>query len=212
MTPEEIISAYDVLVEDVRNHTAQEAAKIGNSQRSLGLMAERAASPTGQTSGLANYTYNRTMRPVIDSTAAKLQTTGTAQALEKKLMDDLLAAKNNYENARNRAASTPSSGGGQTLADRQKDYDGREEVHKNINVDANMIIGTGYNSGGGGWFVNVSDGNGGSNIRYLRNSIPGRVVGSGWNNGTFVLNILGNDGKARLVPVGNDIKGMTDYE
>lgn len=110
MTPEEIIDAYNVLAEDVRSNTATEAARIGNAQRSLGPLAAAVASPSGQTSGLANYTYNRTMRPVVDSMSTKLITTGKAAALENKLSADLRAAKNAYEDAKNAytvAASAP---------------------------------------------------------------------------------------------------------
>lgn len=110
MSPEEIIEAYNVVANDVSNYTAQEAAKIGNSQASLGLMAERVARPSGTTSGLANYTYDRTLRPTIDSLTTSLVTTGKAQGLENKLKADLRAAKNKYEDAKNAytvAASTP---------------------------------------------------------------------------------------------------------
>ena len=101
MSPEEIIEAYNVLTKDVTDYTAQEAAKIGNSQRSLGTLAERVASPSGQTSGLANYTYDRTLRPTVDSLAASLTTEGKAQALDKYLDTKLRAAKNAYEDAKN---------------------------------------------------------------------------------------------------------------
>lgn len=114
-TPEEIIQAYDNAANILNEYTAQEAAKIGNSQRGLGTLAERVASPSGQTSGLANYTYNRTLRPTVDSLAASLTTTGKAQALENKLNAELRAAKNRYEDAKNAytvASTTPSSTGG----------------------------------------------------------------------------------------------------
>ena len=112
MSPEEIIQAYDVLAQDVRNAAAEKAAAVGNSQRSLGTMAERVASPSGQTSGLANYTYNRLMRPIVDTTTATLTTQGKAEALEKYLSDALMAAKNEYEDSKNRytvASTTPTT-------------------------------------------------------------------------------------------------------
>lgn len=102
MDEKSIIEAYNVLAQDVQNQAAQRAAQIGNAQRSLGTLASRVASPTGQTSGLANYTYNRLMRPTVDTTAAALVTQGKAQSLEKMLGDQLRAAKNAYEDARNR--------------------------------------------------------------------------------------------------------------
>lgn len=102
MSPEERVAAYDEAVQVLNNYAAQEAAKIGNSQASLGLMAERVARPSGATSGLANYTYNRTLRPTVDTLAANLTTSGRSQALEKQLYDALTAAKNRYEDAKNR--------------------------------------------------------------------------------------------------------------
>lgn len=101
MSPEEIMAAYDVLAQDLQTKSDDYAATIGNSQRSLGPLAERVASPSGQTAGLANYTYNRTMRPVVDSLTTSLVKQGRAEGLEKLLADRLRAAKNNYENAKN---------------------------------------------------------------------------------------------------------------
>lgn len=112
MTPDEIIEAYNVLAQNVQDNTAQEAARIGNAQRSLGTLAERVASPSGQTSGLANYTYDRTMRPTVDSTSKALVTQGLATGLQTNLSDALRAAKNRYEDARNRAVASSGGGGG----------------------------------------------------------------------------------------------------
>lgn len=112
MTPDEIIEAYNVLSQNVNDNAAQEAARIGNAQRSLGTLAERVASPANQTYGLANYTYDRVMRPTVDSTARALATQGLAAGLEQNLSDALRAAKNRYEDARNRAAISGGGGGG----------------------------------------------------------------------------------------------------
>lgn len=111
MNPDQIIEAYKVVAQDVQNRAAQEAARVGNAQRSLGTLAERVASPTGQTSGLANYTYNRLMRPTVDSTAASLTTTGYANALENNLKTSLRNAKNLYEDAKNRYTIASAGGG-----------------------------------------------------------------------------------------------------
>lgn len=112
MTPQEIIDAYNVLAEDVKTQSANDAAKVGNSQRSLGTLAAAVASPSGQTSGLANYTYNRLMRPSVDTATAALVTRGKAQALETQLTNELLAAKQNYENSKNRYTASAGSGSG----------------------------------------------------------------------------------------------------
>lgn len=109
MTPDEIIEAYNVLAQNVQDNTAQEAARIGNAQRSLGTLAARVASPSGQTSGLANYTYDRTLRPVVDSTSKALITQGLATGLQTNLSNALRAAKSRYDNAR--ASAVAGSGG-----------------------------------------------------------------------------------------------------
>ena len=113
MTPEEISQAYDVLAQDVQDQAATKAAIIGNSQRSLGPLATAVASPSGQTSGLANYTYNRMLRPTVQSLSTNLITTGKAAALENTLKTALRTAKNRYEDAKNSyTASGGGSGGG----------------------------------------------------------------------------------------------------
>lgn len=112
MTPQEIIDAYGVLTQEVKDQTANDAAAIGNGQRSIGGLAEVVANPSGQTSGLANYTYNRLLRPTVDTTTAALTTQGKAQALQTELTNRLLAAKQNYEDQKNRytvASTTPST-------------------------------------------------------------------------------------------------------
>lgn len=115
MSPDEIQSAYDVLTQEVADYGAAEAAKVGNSQRSLGTLAERVASPSGQTNGLANYTYNRALRPTVDSMVAQLTTTGKSQVLTQYLNDSLRAAKQAYEDSQRRyqnAVANYSTGGG----------------------------------------------------------------------------------------------------
>lgn len=111
MTPDEIVEAYKVVTQDIENRAATEAARVGNAQRSLGTLAERVASPSGQTSGLANYTYDRTMRPTVDSLAAALTTQGYANALENNLKAGLREAKNRYDDARNAYTAKGGSGG-----------------------------------------------------------------------------------------------------
>lgn len=124
MSPEQIIDDYNNAAQVLNTYVANEAAKIGNSQRSLGTLASRVGSPSGQTSGLANYTYNRTLRPVVDSLTTNLITTGKAQALENKLAAELRAAKNNYENSKNNYTSSAGSGTGTPTIDPSKKKEG----------------------------------------------------------------------------------------
>lgn len=160
MNPEERIASYQEAVDVLNNYTAQEAAKIGNSQASLGLMAERVARPSGTTSGLANYTYDRTLRPTLDSLAASLTTTGYSQGLEKQLYDALTAAKNRYEDAKNRytVASTvpkttnPSGGSGWTEQIGTKGTG--EEEQETVETTDQVVTGTSALDWGKNWTTN----------------------------------------------------------
>jgi len=128
MTPEEISSAYEVVANDLQNRGAQEAAKIGNSQSSLGLFAERLANPSGMTSGLANYTYDRTFRPTLNTLTTSLVTQGKANALSDMLRSELAKAKQNYQNASLSSATGGTGGGdGNKKIETGTDFTGRKE-------------------------------------------------------------------------------------
>lgn len=169
MTPDEIIQAYNVVVDDIRNKNAQEAARIGNAQASLGLMAERVARPSGTTSGLANYTYNRTMRPVVEQSTAALTTTGLVNALDNGLKTQLREAKNRYENAKNNypVSSTGGGGGGGGGKGNHEErvYGGNNDggASQIPYTAKGTIIGTG-STGNGLYDIIVADGKGGSTI------------------------------------------------
>lgn len=166
MSPEEIIDAYNVVAKDVQDRAANEAARIGNAQRSLGPLAARVASPSGQTYGLANYTYDRTMRPVIDTTVSGLVTTGYGAALDNNLKASLRAAKNRYEDAKNRYTvassgsgsnnNTQNTGGSKEQTDQS--FTGED---KYASSEAGKVIDANDNDGDGTWSVTVSDGKGG---------------------------------------------------
>lgn len=171
MSPQEIIDAYNVIASSTNDYVEQEAAKIGNSQRSLGALAERVASPSGQTSGLANYTYDRTLRPVVDTLTTELVTKGKAQALQNTLDTELRNAKNNYERARNRAASTPSTTPSTTTPTNYTEttdsaYTGEKQPY----TAKGTVVSTGLQSnvrdlaGRSPWDIVVADGKGGANI------------------------------------------------
>lgn len=149
MSPEEIIEAYNVVAQDVKDRAAQDAAVIGNSQRSLGPLASTVASPSGQTSGLANYTYNRVLRPTLETTTTGLITQGKAQALQTNLTNELLAAKQRYEDAKNNytvastAPKTTSSSDGSGVYKETSDIEvtGEPEPETKENTD-NVVTGT----------------------------------------------------------------------
>lgn len=123
MTPEEIREAYTIISDEVANSVAEDAAAIGNAQRSQGELAAAVASPSGQTSGLANYTYNRLLRPTVDTLTTSLLAEGAGQYANQTLSNALKAAQENYNKAREayaarqRAAAQAANSGrrGQTV-------------------------------------------------------------------------------------------------
>lgn len=200
MTPEEITQAYDVLVQEGNDYAAKEAAKVGNSQRSVGGLAEAVANPSGQTSGLANYTYNRVMRPTVDTLAASLTATGKSQAMDRYLKDELMKAKNAYEDAKNRytvAASTPKT------TSKEKDHtvvtDNGYTVEKQPYTKEGTIIGT-ATYGNGRYGIIYADGKGG----YYRKEVnadskeeakkKGTIIGMGYSGGRS-YDVITADGK-----------------
>lgn len=164
-TPDEIMENYAEAVDVLNNYNAQEAAKIGNSQRSIGGLAEVVASPSGQTNGLANYTYNRLIRPSIDSLASALSVAGKSRGLETLLNNDLRAAKNRYEDAKNAyttAATTPKTTNTNDSDHTEKVYDGGSAAEQQPYTAAGTLIGTG-STGNGIYDFIVADGKGGFN-------------------------------------------------
>lgn len=159
MTPEEITEAYDVLAGEVSNDMAQRAQAVGNSQRSIGGLAEVVANPSGQTSGLANYTYNRLLRPTVDTLTTNLVTTGKSQAMDRYLKDELMKAKNAYEDAKNAytvASTTPKSNGNNGYREQTDDeYTGQQEPETIENTDQ-VVTGTSmlpWGNGAGGYIM-----------------------------------------------------------
>lgn len=145
MSPEEIAQAYEVLAQEVKDKNAVEAARIGNAQRSLGALAAEVASPSGQTSGLANYTYNRMLRPTVDTLATSLVTSGKASALEAELKNRLRAAKNAYEDARNAytvASTTPKAANKNPYSEKtDNEYTGERVDESTGDKNANPVTG-----------------------------------------------------------------------
>ena len=170
MTPEEIASAYEVVATDIQNRGAQEAAKIGNSQSSLGLMAERVANPSGMTSGLANYTYDRTLRPTINSLSASLVTEGKVNALSEFLRNELSKAKQNYQNAAASAGNNNNNNGTQLLNEITDNEFNGEQLDF---VQPGENIGVGQTSSNSStYYMSTSDGKGGAYTREVWANSP----------------------------------------
>lgn len=108
MTPDEITETYGVLAPMATDYANANLERAGQAQASYGPLAQ-AAMGDSQTAGIGNYTYNRLVRPAVDTMRDQLIVEGYSAALNKQLSDSLNAAKNNY----NRAARK-SGGGGTT--------------------------------------------------------------------------------------------------
>lgn len=112
MEQEEITKIYETLAPMAGDYANAQAEQIGQAQRSMGPMAANVMGQS-QTSGLGNYTYNRLMRPQVDSMRDEILVQGYANQLNRLLSDALTNARNNY-NRRNRGGG---GGGGTTDPD-----------------------------------------------------------------------------------------------
>lgn len=218
MTPEEIIEAYDVLANNVKDYTAQQAQAIGNSQRSLGGLAEVVANPSGQTSGLANYTYNRMLRPTVDTLATALETQGRSQGMDRYLKNELMKAKSAYEDAKNNyttAATTPKT---TTNDEGHKEVTDTSATGEQLPyTEEGTIVGVGGTTNGAGEYdIIYANGKGGSYIRRVyANSRDeakkkGTIVGVG-SSGNGVYDLIFADGSRKQYFAGSGEEAKRKY-
>lgn len=106
MTPDQITETYEVLAPMATDYANANLERAGQAQASYGPLAQ-AAMGDSQTAGIGNYTYNRLVRPAVDTMRDQLIVEGYSAALNKQLSNALNKAKENY----NRAARRQSSGG-----------------------------------------------------------------------------------------------------
>lgn len=106
MTPDQIAETYEVLAPMATDYANANLERAGQAQASYGPLAQ-AAMGDSQTAGIGNYTYNRLVRPAVDTMRDQLIVEGYSAALNKQLNDALNKAKENY----NRAARHYSGGG-----------------------------------------------------------------------------------------------------
>lgn len=107
MTPDQITETYEVLAPMATDYANANLERAGQAQASYGPLAQ-AAMGNSRTAGIGNYTYNRLVRPAVDTMRDQLVVEGYSAALNKQLSDALNKAKENY----NRAARRHSNGGG----------------------------------------------------------------------------------------------------
>lgn len=126
MTPDQITETYEVLAPMATDYANANLERAGQAQASYGPLAQSAMGDS-RTAGIGNYTYNRLVRPAVDTMRDQLIVEGYSAALNKQLSDSLNKAKENYNRAarRNNNPSTNpgTTGGGQTKIDGYDDVD-----------------------------------------------------------------------------------------
>lgn len=118
LTPQAIADVYEVLAPMATDYANANLERAGQAQASYGPLAQ-AAMGDSQTAGIGNYTYNRLVRPAVDTMRDQLIVEGYSAALNKQISDSLNEAKKNYNRAarrHNNPSTNPSNtpGGGQT--------------------------------------------------------------------------------------------------
>lgn len=137
MTPDQITETYEVLAPMATDYANANLERAGQAQASYGPLAQ-AAMGDSQTAGIGNYTYNRLVRPTVDTLRDQLIVEGYSAALNKQLSNALNQAKQNYSRAargyssgRSGGSSTPSANTSFTIED--------EVVDGNIDANGNQI-------------------------------------------------------------------------
>lgn len=112
MDQEEITKIYETLAPMAGNYANAQAEQIGQAQQSVGPLAANTMGTT--TSGLGNYTYNRLMRPQVDTMRDQILVQGYANQLNNLLSNALNTAKDNYykrspsNSSNDKTSNTPS--------------------------------------------------------------------------------------------------------
>lgn len=132
MTPDQITETYEVLAPMATDYANANLERAGQAQASYGPLAQ-AAMGGSQTAGVGNYTYNRLVRPAVDTMRDQLIVEGYSAALNKQLSDALNNAKRNYNRAARRKSN--GGGGGNTDPEDTKKWDGeieKEETSQDV--------------------------------------------------------------------------------
>lgn len=108
MSPDEISATYEVLAPMATDYANANIERAGQAQASYGPLAE-AVMGGSRTAGIGNYTYNRLVRPAVDTMRDQLIVEGYSAALNKQLSDALNQAKQNYSRAARRGSASPTT-------------------------------------------------------------------------------------------------------
>ena len=98
MNEQDYSEIYKVLAPMAGDYANAQAEQIGQAQRSMGTLAGRTMG-NSQTAGLGNYTYNRLMRPQVDTMRDAILVKGYTNELNKLLSNALSSAKEKYNNS-----------------------------------------------------------------------------------------------------------------
>lgn len=110
-TPQDIVDIYNVLAPMSTDYANANIERAGQAQASYGPLAQ-AAMGDSQTAGIGNYTYNRLVRPSVNTMRDQLIVSGLSTALNKQISDSLDAARENYNRATRRYNLRGGGGGG----------------------------------------------------------------------------------------------------
>lgn len=127
MTPDQIAETYEVLAPMATDYANANLERAGQAQASYGPLAQ-AAMGDSQTAGIGNYTYNRLVRPAVDTMRDQLIVEGYSAALNKQLSDAMNKARENYNRAARRRSNTPSTT--TTPTGNNKGWDGEIETEE----------------------------------------------------------------------------------
>lgn len=127
MTPDQIAETYEVLAPMATDYANANLERAGQAQASYGPLAQ-AAMGDSQTAGIGNYTYNRLVRPAVDTMRDQLIVEGYSAALNKQLSDAMNKARENYNRAARRRSNTPSTTTNPTNTN--KGWDGEIETEE----------------------------------------------------------------------------------
>lgn len=94
---DDIVETYNILSNIPTDYANALMERQGQAQASYGPLAEQVmgASRTPE-QGIGNYTYNRMIRPTVDTLRDEMIVRGLSEALNKQLNDSLNKAKANY--------------------------------------------------------------------------------------------------------------------
>lgn len=111
MEQEEITKIYETLAPMAGDYLNAQAEQIGQAQSSMGALAN-AVKGQSQTAGLGNYTYNRLMRPQVDTMRDEIMVKGYTNQLNRLLSDALSSARKNYIRKTGGTGTSSTSGTG----------------------------------------------------------------------------------------------------